>query len=501
MKKYNNLRSHRIYLSAYREEDAEQMTKWSEDDIYARNLDTDYFRPHSDRYIADHFEELENDNTMIEFALRTTKDDTLIGFICLHTIEWNNRSASMAIGIGEQDYRGKGYGTEAIQLMLYYAFQELNLHRVGLDVISNNESAIEVYQNIGFIQEGVMRECVYREGHTLNRIFMGILESEWKEKWMIEDQFFFMRKFTLEDIPDIVEIHNENNPAQLTTVEDMMIQETTRCKDRLLIQYVIDLNGKIVAYCDCGEVNATTTEDALHAWITVHPKFRGKGFGVRLLEESEKFSKKYNMFRLETGMSAEQPHSINWMKKRGFEYLGSIVELNLTLDAVTVPKKINESNYEITSLTNEECSNEVMETLFTTLAQPLLSLVVFPGGATMNPSYKEFRTMFVDCKGAKGAGQIVIKDGDKFIGYCNLIMEEDCDYAYISYIDLHRDYLGKNLEKALLYQTITVAKEHNYSVIKTHVEQGSVIQSIIDEFYNLGWVQSPGRMIWSKSFQ
>ena len=501
MKKYNSLCSHRIYLSAYREEDAAKMAKWSEDDIFVRNLDADYFRPHSDKYMIEHFNELENDNTMIEFALRTTKEDSIIGFVCLHTIEWNNRSASMAVGIGKSDYRGKGYGTEAIQLMLYYAFQELNLHRVGLDVISNNESAINVYQNIGFVQEGVVRECVYREGHTFDRIFMGILKKEWMKKWMVDDQFFFIRKFTLEDVPDVVEIHNENNPSQLTTVEDMIRQEITRCEDRVLIQYVIDLNGKVIAYCDCGEVNATTTEDALHAWITVHPQFRGKGFGVRLLEESEKFCKMHNVFRLETGMSAEQPHSIKWMEKRGFEYLGSIVELNLEVDSIAIPTEDHESKYEITSLTDEECHNEVMESLFTTLAQPLLNLVVFPGGATMNPSYQEFRTMFVDCKGAESDGQIVIKDGDRLIGYCNLIMEKGCDYAYISYIDLHRDYLNRNLEKALLYRAIVVAKEHNFSIIKTHVEQGSVIKSIIDELYNIGWVESPGRMIWSKSFK
>lgn len=497
---YNSLKSHRIYLSAYREEDAEHIAQWSENDSYMRDLDTDFFRPHSQNYIENGFEEMENDSSMLEFALRTTKKDELIGFVCLHTIEWNNRSAVLAVGIGNEDYRGQGYGVEAVQLILYYAFQELNLHRVGLDVISNNERAIEIYQNIGFVEEGRMRECVWREGIKLDRIVMGILEEEWRNKWIIDNQFFFMRKFTLEDIPDVVEIHNKNNPEDIMSEEDLYYQETSRCKDRLLIQYVIELNGKIAAYCDCGEVNATTTEDALHCWITVHPNYGGKGFGVRLLEESQKFTKRNNMFRLETGMSAEQPHSINWMKKRGFEYLGSIVELNLDLSSIKIPEQNEEQKYVITSLTDEECNNEVMETLFTTLAQPLLNLVVFPGGATMNPSYEEFRTMFVDCIGASGLGQIVVKDNEKFIAYCNLIMEPENDYAYISYIDLHRDYLEKGLETSILYRVIQIAKSEGYQIIKTHVEQGSVLQSFIDEFIRLGWIESPGRMIWSKTF-
>lgn len=56
--------------------------------------------------------------------------------MAIHGIEWNNRTGLLAIGIGDANDRGKGYGREAIHLILKYAFYELNLHRVGLDVIS-----------------------------------------------------------------------------------------------------------------------------------------------------------------------------------------------------------------------------------------------------------------------------------------------------------------------------------------------------------------------------
>ncbi len=77
----------------------------------------------------------------VSFMLRTVQDDRLIGFVAIHGIEWNNRMGLLAIGIGDVNDRGKGYGREAIHLILKYAFYELNLH-VGLDVISYNKAAM-----------------------------------------------------------------------------------------------------------------------------------------------------------------------------------------------------------------------------------------------------------------------------------------------------------------------------------------------------------------------
>jgi RimJ/RimL family protein N-acetyltransferase len=118
------------------------MARWSEDPDYMRSLDTDYARPRPEREFGPEAYSQAAGPNSVEFRLRTLEDDRLIGFVALHTIEWNNRAASLAIGIGEAAYRGKGYGTEALRLILRYAFDELNLERVGLDVIANNEAAI-----------------------------------------------------------------------------------------------------------------------------------------------------------------------------------------------------------------------------------------------------------------------------------------------------------------------------------------------------------------------
>jgi RimJ/RimL family protein N-acetyltransferase len=170
-----------IKLSAVRASDAEQMALWQEDSDYLRRLDTDFAVPQSYDAIKDEDLKRGNNSNSIQFRLRTIENDCLIGFVALHNIEWNNQSCLLAIGIGNADYRGKGYGKDALWLILRYAFYELNLNRVGLDVISNNIPAIEAYKKVGFSVEGSMRNAVYRDGKYYDRIIMGILRNEWIE--------------------------------------------------------------------------------------------------------------------------------------------------------------------------------------------------------------------------------------------------------------------------------------------------------------------------------
>ena len=167
-----------VRLSAPRERDAEAFARWSHDAAYLRAVDTDFARPISAQEAAKRFPGGEDDPNAVAFRIRTLEEDRLIGFVALHSIEWNNRAALLAIGIGEPDYRGKGYGTDALRLVLRYAFDELNLLRVGLDVISNNTPAVRAYEKVGFVHEGAMRKAVLRDGHHHDRLIMGILRED-----------------------------------------------------------------------------------------------------------------------------------------------------------------------------------------------------------------------------------------------------------------------------------------------------------------------------------
>jgi RimJ/RimL family protein N-acetyltransferase len=101
-----------------------------------------------------------------------------VGNVGLHNIDRRNRKASIGIVIGEKASWSKGYGTDAMRTVLRYAFRDLRLHKVNLDVIDYNERAIRVYEKCGFVREGVRRDELWKRGRFVNLVRMSILEDE-----------------------------------------------------------------------------------------------------------------------------------------------------------------------------------------------------------------------------------------------------------------------------------------------------------------------------------
>lgn len=161
---------------------AEAFSRWGQNGEYARNLDTDLMRNWSAKKTKEWFEEGQEKNAVSEyfFLVRTLEDDRLIGFIDLEVIWWH-RNAWVGIGLGEPEFWGKGYGTDAMRLGLRYAFNELNLRRVSLDVFEYNERAQRSYLKAGFVVEGRIREDIHRNGRRWDVIHMGILREEWEK--------------------------------------------------------------------------------------------------------------------------------------------------------------------------------------------------------------------------------------------------------------------------------------------------------------------------------
>lgn len=105
-----------------------------------------------------------------------------IGNAGLHQIERTNRTAEFGIFIGNKQYWNNGYGSEVTQLMLRHGFDTLNLNRIYLYVYETNPRAIHVYEKIGFVREGVLRQSTYRNGRYLDSFLMSMLKSEWDNK-------------------------------------------------------------------------------------------------------------------------------------------------------------------------------------------------------------------------------------------------------------------------------------------------------------------------------
>ncbi|RHW43403.1 N-acetyltransferase [Neobacillus notoginsengisoli] len=143
--------------------------------------------PSLDLYSLDetrHFVEniILNSTSSKSYIIEDREGNTAIGVTSLINIDTKNRNAECIIDIGEKEFWGKGYGTEALKLLLEYAFLELNLHRVSLRVFSLNERAIHIYNKLGFTKEGVMRENLYRNGKWHDIIIMGVLKKEFMSK-------------------------------------------------------------------------------------------------------------------------------------------------------------------------------------------------------------------------------------------------------------------------------------------------------------------------------
>ncbi len=115
------------------------------------------------------------------YMIEEVKTGKTIGVTSLINIDYGNRNAECIIDIGDKDYWGDGFGRESFKLLLDFAFNELNLHKVYLRVFFFNDRAIKLYKNLGFAEEGKLKEQLYRDGawHDIN--FMGLLKRNYKE--------------------------------------------------------------------------------------------------------------------------------------------------------------------------------------------------------------------------------------------------------------------------------------------------------------------------------
>ena len=115
----------------------------------------------------------------VDLAVTAGGSDEYLGEIVLNEIDPVVRSANLRLAM-RPAYRGRGYGTEAIWLMLGLAFDTLGLHRVGLDVLATNARAKSLYENLGFVAEGRLRDAARDGDRFCDLVVMGLLEEEYR---------------------------------------------------------------------------------------------------------------------------------------------------------------------------------------------------------------------------------------------------------------------------------------------------------------------------------
>jgi RimJ/RimL family protein N-acetyltransferase len=160
---------------------ARAFSRWGRDSEYIRLLDGGAGGMFSAKTIQGWIEkDLEKETTEnFFFAIHALESDQLLGFVSLFGINWNHGDTWVGIGLGERAFWGKGYGTDAMRVILRYAFTELNLHRVTLGVFEYNPRAIRSYEKAGFTYEGRIRQQLFKDGAHWDVIQMGVLREEW----------------------------------------------------------------------------------------------------------------------------------------------------------------------------------------------------------------------------------------------------------------------------------------------------------------------------------
>jgi RimJ/RimL family protein N-acetyltransferase len=115
----------------------------------------------------------------LDLAIVEKASGEYAGEVVLNDLDQVNRSCGLRIGL-RPGFRDRGLGSEAVRLVLEYAFDQVGLHRIALEVFSFNQRAQAVYERAGFVREGALRDALLWDGEFHDAIVMSILAHEWR---------------------------------------------------------------------------------------------------------------------------------------------------------------------------------------------------------------------------------------------------------------------------------------------------------------------------------
>jgi len=170
------LKSELVLLRPLRREDSALLYDWiTNRDLVILNSS---FHPVSD---VDHQAWIESmlikRADLVIFVIEEAKTRQVIGTCQLLNINWRHRSAELQIRIGNTQYHGRGFGSEAVKLLTHFGYVDLNLHRIYLHVFANNTRAIKSYEKCGFVKEALLKEAAYIDGSWVDVIGMSKLNK------------------------------------------------------------------------------------------------------------------------------------------------------------------------------------------------------------------------------------------------------------------------------------------------------------------------------------
>lgn len=170
----------KVILRAITREDLDRLCQFQNDVEVEIASGGDPPAPHAIDRIRASFEGDLNRSAQDAMNFVIEADGLCIGQCGLFHVDGTARTVELGIIIGDKAYWGQGYGRDAIQLLLTYAFRYRNFRKVYLRVNGRNERAIRAYRACGFVEEGRLREQVYSDGRYDDQVWMGLLRADWE---------------------------------------------------------------------------------------------------------------------------------------------------------------------------------------------------------------------------------------------------------------------------------------------------------------------------------
>lgn len=168
-----------VKLRAYKEEDIEKAVEFINDEEVKKLMDSTIPFPMTKWQEEDWVRSRKaNTDFTYDFAIEDLKTGKYIGGCSINECDVKNRTCVVGIMIGDKEYWGKGYGSDALKILIKFIFEEVNMNKIKLNVFAFNNRAIACYKKVGFKEEGILRKEIYRSGKYYDEIIMAMFKGE-----------------------------------------------------------------------------------------------------------------------------------------------------------------------------------------------------------------------------------------------------------------------------------------------------------------------------------
>ena len=282
---------------------------------------------------------MRNRGNTIRCAIVRQGEDKILGLVTLASIDYLNQSAEFHIMIGDPAEQGHGAGTFAVQSMLRHAFYNMNLHRVELTVLAENQRAQHVYEKCGFHREGAKRQSHYKSGRFHDMYCYAVLKDEFvaidKETPSSTrgGRFvnFNITEVTEKEIKLATMLHFDPY-FQHSVVGRSDFQEVFQRIDtcaRFFVAHRAQPLGYVAFYC-----NDLKQQSAYLTMIGVAKASQHQGIGSRLLQEVEDVSRRYGMRTLGLEVWKDNENAQEFYRSHGFAFLPKESETSFFMEKV-----------------------------------------------------------------------------------------------------------------------------------------------------------------------